>query len=163
MITMTMMTMRIIQGVGVTVGLSVRWRHQGFGIICPTCFLFTRFSKDLGLLAPPRILDFGLFAQLAFSSESENYFYMWDLPRILDYLSKLRQSQKTISGFGIICPTKDLGFFPNLPSFHQSHQRHQSLQGFGIIGATKDSKLFAQLAFSSAPESENYLCFLFFS
>ena len=83
------MTMRIIQGVGVTVGLSVRWRHQGFGIICPTCFLFTRFSKDLGLLAPPRIWDYWL--NLPSLQKTISGFGIWE------YLAN--------QGFGIICPT----------------------------------------------------------
>ena len=115
--------MRIIQGVGVTVGLSVRWRHQGFGIICPTCFLFRVGklfldlgfgiiwpTKDLGLFAHLPILfrvrklflylgfakDLGLFVQI--ETESENYFWIWDLgllahPRILNYLPNLLSVQ----------------------------------------------------------------------
>ena len=131
---MTMMTMRIIQGVGVTVGLSVRWRHQGFGIICPTCFLFTRFSKDLGLLAPPRILDFGLFAQLAFSSESENYFWIWDLglfaqPRIWDFFqtcllfTRVTRDTRASKDLGLLVPPRILNYLPNLLSLQHQSQK----------------------------------------
>ena len=69
-------------------------------------------------------------------------------PRIWDYLPNLLslQSRKTISGFGIIWPTKDLGLFTHLPILFRVRKL------FLYLGFAKDLGLFVQIE----TESENY-------
>ena len=100
----------------------------------PNLLSLHQILQGSGIIGATKDLDLGLFAQLAFSSESENYFWIWDLglfaqPRIWDFFqtcllfTRVTRDTRASKDLGLLVPPRILNYLPNLLSLQHQSQK----------------------------------------